>query len=89
MTNQTIAKLILVIGFIAFVISLGVKNYKKDKYEKKNVYEYAFILFAIILGIAVAFPYYDDLIPIAFWSIVLGALAAFFVEARRRRKKDL
>ncbi len=87
--NANIAKLILVIGFIAIVVSFVVKHYKKDKYEKKNLIEYSFILFAIIMGTAIAFPYYNDLIPIAFWSLLPGAFAAIIVEARRRRKKDL
>jgi Na+-translocating ferredoxin:NAD+ oxidoreductase RnfE subunit len=84
-----IAKLILVIGFIAVVISLGVKNYKKDKYEKRNLFEYVIILSAIIIGAAVAFPYYNDLMPIALWSLLPGVIAALLVEARRKRKKDL
>lgn len=82
-------KLIILIGFFAVVISLGVKNYKKDNRTNKNISEYVFILFAIFLGAIVAYPYYSDFMPIALWSAVTGAIAALIVEARRRkRSKD-
>lgn len=85
---MNISKLIIVIGFIAVVISFAVRNYKKDKYEKKIVFEYVIILFAIILGAVVAYQYYDDLMPIALWSLLPGVIAALLVEARRRRQKE-
>ncbi len=81
--------IILVIGFIVVVVSFTIENYKKDKNEKKNLFEYAVILLAIILGAITASRYYNNLMPIAMWSLLPGVIAAFLIEARRRRKKDL
>lgn len=86
---MNISKLIIIIGFFAVVISFGVKNFKKDKYENKNVFEYVIILLAIFLGAIVAYQYYNDLMPIALWSLLPGVIAALLVEARRRRSKDI
>ena len=86
---MNIAKLIIAIGFFAVVIAFAVENFKKDKYNNKNIFEYVIILLAMFLGAAIAYQYYSDLMPIVLWSVVSGVVPAVIVEARRRRKKDL
>lgn len=77
------------LGFFSVVIVFGVENYKKDKYENKHIFEYVIILFAFFLGAIVAYQYYNDLMPIALWSLLPGVIAVLLVEARRRRKKNI
>ncbi len=84
-----IPKLILVLGFFAYIVSLAVKYFKKDKYENKKITEYVIELLATFLGGLIAYPYYTDLMPIALWSICSGAIAALIVEGRRIRRSKL
>ncbi len=86
---MNIPKLIIMLGFFAVVIVFAVENYKKDKYENKHIFEYVIILFVLFLGAIVAYQYYNDLMPIALWSLLPGVIAALLVEAHRRRNKNI
>jgi hypothetical protein len=83
-----ISKLILLIGFYAVVIYSGIKYFKNDKYQNKNIFEYVFMFVAFLLGTLVAYQYYTEIFPIAFWSLVSGGIAAVMVEARRKKTKN-
>lgn len=82
-----ISNLILLIGFYAVVVYTGIKYFKNDKYQNKNIFEYVFMFIAFLLGTLVAYQYYTEIFPIAFWSLVSGGIATLMVEARRKRNK--
>ncbi|MBI5676397.1 MAG: hypothetical protein HZC48_11330 [Nitrospirae bacterium] len=80
--------LVALIVWFVFIVSTGIKAFKKDAYKNKNVSEYIFELCAFFLGAIVAYPHYREWIPIAFWSVLSGGIAVVIIEARRRRNKD-
>ena len=78
-------KLIIIVSFFAIVISVCIKNFRKKTFKHKNISEYVFISLAVLFGVMISYPYYEDFIPITLWSVIPGVSVALIVEALKKR----
>jgi len=85
MNIDDLPELCLILGFYALVIRSMIDFYKRDKDKSHKMSEYVLPLLACIVGALIAYQYYTNLLPIALWSAVSGAIIAFILEIRRRR----